>query len=463
MEVFIVRNEKRVNVCVVGTGYVGLTTGVCLAATGHQVTCIDTDERKIAMLRQGKTPIYEPGIEDLLKTSGNRIEFSTSHTACRDADIIILAVGTPSTKTGEADLSYVEAAATDVANNLSGVKPQVIINKSTVPIGTGQRVKMIINRVLTAIGTEAQFAVASNPEFLREGVAVHDTLYPDRIVIGADSIEAINALRMMYAPLLEQTFTAPKCCPRPEGFPLPALVTTDLTSAEMIKYAANAFLATKISFINEIGGLCEKVGADVTEVARGIGLDKRIGSRFLQAGVGWGGSCFGKDTLALVATGKEYAYDMPIVAAGITVNRRQRQRVVEKLQESLKVVRGRTIGLLGLAFKPDTDDLRDAPALDIIASLTAMGARVKAYDPIAMENCKMHYPQLDVEYEQSSINLALGCDAVILVTEWDEFRRLQLADIASVMQGSKVLVDARNIYKQAEAEAVGLVYLGFGR
>ncbi|MDF2502455.1 MAG: tuaD [Anaerosporomusa subterranea] len=457
------RSEKVINICVVGTGYVGLTTGVCLAATGHHVTCIDTDERKIAMLKQGKTPIYEPGIEDLLKASAARITFSTTHEACRDADVIILAVGTPSTTTGEADLSYVEAAATDVAKNLSDAKLQVIVNKSTVPIGTGQRVKMIINRVLAGIGKEAHFAVASNPEFLREGVAVHDTLYPDRIVIGAESVEAINSLRMMYAPLLEQTFTAPQCCPRPEGFSLPALVTTDLTSAEMIKYSANAFLATKISFINEIGGLCEKVGADVTEVARGIGLDKRIGSRFLQAGVGWGGSCFGKDTLALVATGKEYAYEMPIVAAGVAVNRRQRQRVIEKLQESLKVIRGRTIGLLGLAFKPDTDDLRDAPALDIIASLTAMGARVKAYDPIAMDNCKMRYPSLSVEYESDAESLAKGCDAIILVTEWDEFRRLDLVNLAAGMQGAKVLVDARNIYKQAEAEAVGLVYLGFGR
>lgn len=457
------RTEKVVNVCVVGTGYVGLTTGVCLASIGNHVTCIDTDERKIEMLRRGKTPIYEPGIEDLLSTSGGRLVFATNHNSCSEADIIVLAVGTPSTKTGEADLSYVEAAAADVAKSLSHEKMQIIVNKSTVPIGTGQRVKLIINRVLAENGKKASFEIASNPEFLREGVAVHDTLYPDRIVIGAESDEAVNVLRRMYAPLLEQTFTAPKCCPRPEGFPLPALVTTDLTSAEMIKYAANAFLAMKISFINEIGGLCEKVGADVTEVARGIGLDKRIGSRFLQAGVGWGGSCFGKDTLALVATGKEYAYDMPIVASSVAVNRRQRQRVVEKLQESLKVVRGRTIGLLGLAFKPDTDDLRDAPALDIINSLTAMGARVKAYDPIAMDNCKMHYPDLNVEYEPDATHLAHGCDAVILVTEWDEFRRLQLSEIAAVMQGAKVLVDARNIYKQKEAEAVGLVYLGFGR
>lgn len=457
------KNENVVNICVVGTGYVGLTTGVCLAATGHRVTCIDTDERKVAMLVQGKTPIYEPGIEELLAASGMRLAFTTSHDACRDADVIILAVGTPSTKTGEADLSYVEAAASDVAKHLSEEKLQVIVNKSTVPIGTGLRVKMIIQRILRASQKKSQFVIASNPEFLREGVAVHDTLYPDRIVIGAESVEAINVLRMMYAPLLEQTFTAPKCCPRPEGFPIPALVTTDLTSAEMIKYAANAFLATKISFINEIGGLCEKVGADVTEVARGIGLDKRIGSRFLQAGVGWGGSCFGKDTLALIATGKEYGYEMPIVSASVTVNRHQRQKVVEKLQDTLKVVRGRTIGLLGLAFKPDTDDLRDAPALDIITSLTAMGARIKAYDPVAMVNCRLQYPSLDVEYESNPVALAEGCDAVILVTEWDEYRRLKLASIAKVMQGAKVLVDARNIYSQAEAEAAGLVYLGFGR
>lgn len=450
-------------ICVVGTGYVGLTTGVCLATIGHTVTCIDTDSNKIAMLRAGRSPIYEPGIEDLLQAAHSRLTFSTSHENCRDADVIILAVGTPPTASGGADMSYMEAAAHDIARQLQGEKLRVIVNKSTVPIGTGQGVKLIIQTTLAQQGKKADFVIASNPEFLREGVAVHDTLYPDRIVIGAERVEAVNTLRQMYAPLLEQTFSSPKCCPRPEGFLLPTLVTTDLTSAEMIKYAANAFLATKISFINEIGGLCEKVGADVTEVARGIGLDKRIGSRFLQAGVGWGGSCFGKDTLALVTTGREYAYDMPIVSAAVTVNLKQRQRVVEKLQESLKVIRGRTIGLLGLAFKPDTDDLRDAPALDIIENLAGMGARVKADDPIAMDNCKTCYSHLPLEYAADALSLAQGCDAVVLVTEWDEFRRLPLEKLAIVMNGAKIFVDARNIMNSEEVSKYGLTYVGFGR
>ncbi|BBB90129.1 MAG TPA: UDP-glucose/GDP-mannose dehydrogenase family protein [Methylomusa anaerophila] len=456
-------SRKNLKVCIVGTGYVGLTTGVCLAGIGHDVVCIDIDEKKIRMLKAGQSPIYEPGIEDLLKVAADKLSFTTQYTDCKDADVIILAVGTPSAKSGKADLSYMEAAVTEIVNYLHGEKFQVVVNKSTVPVGTAQRTEMIISSILHKQNRQANFAVASNPEFLREGLAVHDTFYPDRIVIGAKNTEALNSLRNMYAPLLEQTFAAPKACPRPEGFPLPALITTDVTSAEMIKYAANSFLATKISYINEISGLCEKVGADVTEVARGIGLDKRIGSRFLQAGVGWGGSCFGKDTAAIINTGLEYAYEMPIISAAVAVNKRQRSRMIEKLQESLKVVRGRTIGLLGLSFKPDTDDLRDAPALDIIRYLVEMGARVKAFDPIAMPNCKAYYPELAVEYTDDVLQLASGCDAVLLITEWDEFRRLPLEQLAERMTGSKVFVDGRNIVDPGVAQEAGLLYIGFGR
>lgn len=456
-------SQSQLHICVIGTGYVGLTTGVCLAYTGHQVTCIDVDAAKVDTLRGGVSPIYEPGLEELMALARERLTFAVDHTACRDADVIILAVGTPPTPSGCADLSYVETAAAQVALHLAADKFQVVVNKSTVPIGSARRVQLVISNALARAGRAGHFTVASNPEFLREGAAVHDTLYPDRIVIGADSVAAVNTLRLMYAPILEQTFTAPEVCPRPERYQLPALVTTDVTSAEMIKYAANAFLATKISFINEIGGLCEKVGADVTEVARGIGLDRRIGSRFLQAGLGWGGSCFGKDTSALVATGREYGYDLPIVAAAVAVNKKQRLRVVEKLQATLKVVRGRTLGLLGLAFKPNTDDLRDAPALDIIRTLTELGAQVKVYDPVAMDNCRRQYPDLPVLYCRDALDLARDCDAVVIVTEWDEFRHLPLADLAAGMRGAKVLVDGRNIVSRQDAVDAGLTYVGFGR
>lgn len=450
-------------VCIIGTGYVGLTTGVCLAFVGHKVTCIDIDAKKVAMLREGKSPICESGIVELLRLAEDRLTFTTEFSDCRGADVIILAVGTPSTETGRANLSYIETAVTSIAENLGNDKLQVIVNKSTVPIGTSLRVKLIIDQILAGRKSASRFAIASNPEFLREGAAIHDTLYPDRIVVGGDDIEAINSLRIMYIPILEQTFAAPNCCPRPEGFTLPAFVTTDGTSAEMIKYAANAFLATKISFINEISGLCEKVGADVAEVSRGIGLDKRIGSRFLEAGLGWGGSCFGKDTAALSSIGYEYGYPMPLLEGAVSVNRRQRMRVIEKLQESLKVVRGRTIGILGLAFKPNTDDLRDAPAIDITKALLEMGCRVKVYDPVAMDNFREQYGSLTVEYCDNPLLLAEDCDAVVLVTEWDEFLRLPLREIARRMTKEKVLIDGRNIMKPSHVKAAGLKYIGFGR
>lgn len=456
-------NEQGLNICVVGTGYVGLTTGVCLATIGHQVTCIDKDVNKVATLNAGKSPIYEPGIEELIYLAKNRLTFTSEFGACTSADVIIMAVGTPPAPNGSADLSFLEAAIAEVAGYLGQEKLHIIVNKSTVPIGTAQRTKMLLENHLRRIDRKGNFAVVSNPEFLREGVAVHDTLYPDRIVIGSDSIAALNVMRSMYAGILEQTFSAPKFCPRSEGYQLPTLVTTDVTSAEMIKYAANAFLATKISFINEIGGLCEKVGADIIEVARGIGLDKRIGARFLQAGVGWGGSCFGKDTAALISTGREYSLEMPIVTAAITINKRQRIRIVEKLQDHLRIVRGRTIGVLGLAFKPETDDLRDAPALDIIQSLLEMGASVKVYDPIAMSNYRHRYPEIDVEYCQGAVETATGADALIVLTEWEEFRHLPYHRLAEVMADHKLLMDGRNIFQRDKAQQAGLTYVGFGR
>jgi UDPglucose 6-dehydrogenase len=309
----------------------------------------------------------------------------------------------------------------------------------------------------------AKFVVASNPEFLREGSAIADMLYPDRIVIGASDERAVNVLRSIYEPILSQQFTAPSTvAPRPEGFGAVPLVVTDLASAEMIKYAANAFLATKISFANEIANICEAVGADVTEVMRGIGLDKRIGTRFLNAGIGWGGSCFGKDVSALIRIAEEYDYSPELLRATIAVNERQRRVVIRKLQQSLKIIKGRTIGLLGLAFKPETDDLRDAPSLTIAEALIEMGARIKAYDPVANEACYRLRPDLDLVYASSVEDLVAGCDAVVLVTEWDEFQRMDLERVAGLMAGG-IFIDGRNVLDREAFERAGLQWHGIGR
>jgi UDPglucose 6-dehydrogenase len=304
--------------------------------------------------------------------------------------------------------------------------------------------------------------VASNPEFLREGTAITDTLYPDRIVIGASDPYAAERLRALYEPIIEQTFAPPHSAPRPAGFTAVPVVTTDLASAEMIKYAANAFLATKISFANEIANICERVGADITEVVRGFGLDSRIGPKFLNAGVGWGGSCFGKDVSALVDIAKEYGYDPEMLHSTVNVNRRQRHVALQKLQEVLKIIKGKTIGLLGLAFKPETDDLRDAPALDIARELLARGARVKVYDPIATEACRKQHPDLKVEYAEDALRLAEECDALVIVTEWEEFRYLELEKLGEVMR-NKFIVDGRNVLDPEAVERAGFKYRGIGR
>src|SRR5277367_5737679 len=360
------------NVCIIGTGYVGLTTGACLAFLGHQVTCIDSDERKVSLLRNGKTPIYEPLLTELLADAKPNMRFDTDYgVGVPDADVIFIAVGTPPTPSGSPDLKYLCAAATGIGKYFDG-EFTVVVNKSTVPIGSGNWVGSLVRDAYEeAKGKKAngRFAVASNPEFLREGSALHDSLYPDRVVIGTDEAQTAEVLYTLYRPILDQTFQSPSYLPRPERLGAVALISTDLASAELIKYAANAFLALKISYINEIGLLAEKVGADIGQVAKGIGLDARIGTRFLQAGIGWGGSCFGKDTAALVATAGEYGLHMPIVEAAREINRRQRERVVEKLLGELRILKGRTIGLLGLAFKPFTDDLREAPAIEIARKL----------------------------------------------------------------------------------------------
>jgi UDPglucose 6-dehydrogenase len=448
-------------VCVIGTGYVGLTTGVSLAFLGHEVTCVDLDQAKVDMLRGGKCPIYEPGMEDLLAEASQNLAFTTSYEeAVPGADVVFVAVQTPSAEDGSPDLRYLRGAAETVAQNLNH-DFTVVVNKSTVPIGSGNWVDAILRdsfeqREDRPDGVE--FAVASNPEFLREGNAIADTLYPDRIVIGSDNARSLEVLNRLYRPIINQTFTPPTFLPRPEDANAVPLVSTDLASAELIKYAANAFLALKISYANEIGQLAAKVGADITEVARGMGLDQRIGSRFLQPGVGWGGSCFGKDTKALIATASEYNLDMPIVKAAREVNSRQRAIAVERLQDELRILKGRKIGLLGLAFKPNTDDLRDAPALDIANSLIARGARVKLHDPVATGRFRIEQPDLAGYLSESIDDVFADCDAVVLVTEWAQYLELDWSKFVGLMR-TPILLDGRHVLDADRMRRLGYRYV----
>lgn len=446
-------------VAIIGTGYVGLTTGVCLAFIGHSVCCLDTDESKIEGLKNGRIPIYEPNLEAVLEEAGPNLTFTTSYAeAIPGADVVFIAVGTPPTPSGAPNLEYLSQAARSIGQNASG-KFTVVVNKSTVPIGSGNWVGSLLRDAIQQRpnGTKADFAVASNPEFLREGTALHDSLYPDRIVIGADEPRALETLYSLYRPILDQTFTAPTYLDRPETVVAVPLVSTDLASAELIKYAANAFLALKISFINEVGLLAERVGANISEVARGIGLDSRIGSRFLSAGLGWGGSCFGKDTAALIATAGEYGLHMPIVEAARTVNSRQRDRVVEKLLHELKILKGRTIGLLGLAFKPNTDDLREAPAIEIAQKLIDRGVRVKAHDPIASERLEREHGGMGICLCKDAYETAEGCDALVLVTEWNEYRDLDWEMMAKKMR-NPFLLDGRHALDGEKLTRSGMRY-----
>lgn len=450
-------------VAVIGTGYVGLNTGVAAAYLGHDVTCVDKDMRKLALLAEGATPIHEQGLAELLRQVRSRIRFTNDTAeAVREADVIMIAVGTPSKANGEADTSYVEQAAREVAEGLVPGRTYTLVVKSTVPIGTNRRVAHVVTRALSQRSVAADVHFASNPEFLREGLALFDTFYPDRIVVGTESPVALQAMEELYRPIIEQKFEPPVCVPAPAERRKPTLLKTDPTSAEMIKYASNAFLATKISFANEIAGLCERVGADVVDVMRGVGLDSRIGARFLQAGLGWGGSCFPKDTAALLSVAAEYGYDMPITQAAREVNARQRRVAVEKLQEALKVLRGRTIGVLGLAFKPGTDDVRESPAIEIIRLLVERGAHVKAHDPVATDNARAALAGMEVEFVNDPYELAKDADGLVLATEWDMYRALDLAKVASLMR-LPVLVDGRNVFKPADAYEAGFTYLSIGR
>lgn len=456
------KNLFLMNVCIIGTGYVGLTTGVCLAFVGHQVTCLDSDESKIAALQAGKIPIYEPYLADLLDQAKSNITFGTDYAeAVRDAEVIFIAVGTPPLPNGTPDLRYLCAAARGIGQHFDG-DFTVVVNKSTVPIGSGNWVGSLVRDAYEqnhGRKADKQFSVASNPEFLREGTALHDSLYPDRVVVGADEARSLEVLYTLYRPILDQTFASPTFLPRPEDLGAVPLISTDLASAELIKYAANAFLALKISYINEIGQLAEKVGADIAQVAKGIGLDARIGTRFLQAGLGWGGSCFGKDTAALVATAGEYGLTMPIVEAAREMNRRQRERVVEKLLAELKILKGRTIGLLGLAFKPNTDDLREAPALDIARNLIDRGCKVKVHDPVALVRFQRDYGDLGVVCCDAAEGVAEDANALVLVTEWQHYRELPWEQLAPLMR-TPIVLDGRNALDRARLTRFGFRYIG---
>jgi UDPglucose 6-dehydrogenase len=453
-------------VVIVGTGYVGLTTGVAMAYLGNQVTCLDIDPEKIAKLNLNQVPIYEPGLPELLEISKANLHFTTSYDEAEigSCDVVFIAVGTPSLPDGNADLTYVKAAADALGSRLDHGFT-VVVNKSTVPIGSGNWVGTLLREAFThskGSHSDGKYAVASNPEFLRQGSALLDTLYPDRVVIGSEDTRAIDTLTNLYRPILNQDFPPPAHLPRPDGLSAIPVVTCDLASAEMIKYAANSFLALKISYMNEIANLAEKVGANATQIARGIGLDARIGPRFLQAGIGWGGSCFGKDTAALVAISKEYGMSMPIVQAARDVNYHQRSWVVDTLLRELKILKGKTVALLGFAFKPNTDDLRDAPSLDIARQLIQRGARVRVTDPVALGNARKFYLDLGVIYCDQPLDALRKADAAVLVTEWPEYRDLNWEEVKEILDYPLIL-DGRNFLDYHELERLGYRYVGIGK
>jgi UDPglucose 6-dehydrogenase len=431
------------HIAVIGTGYVGLVTGACFAEFGVDVMCVDIDSEKIARLLAGDMPIYEPGLEQLVTKNmqSGRLRFTTDiKQAVEQALVIFLAVGTPPKSDGSPDLSFVEASARSIAEHMNGYK--VIVTKSTVPIGTGEYLRKVIREQLKS---RLNFGIVSNPEFLREGAAINDFMRPDRVVIGSRDEEAIAIMRDLYRPLylIEAPF-----------------VLTSLEAAELTKYAANAFLATKISFINEIANLCESIGCDVHDVARAIGMDRRIGSKFLHPGPGFGGSCFPKDTRALASLARQFGQESMIVDAVIEVNRRQRRVMVPKIEKLVGDLKGKTIAILGLAFKPETDDMREAPAIDIITALLERGATVRAYDPVAMSEAAQVLP--DVNYAADEYEAVTGADALVFVTEWNQFRALDMRRIRDLMRTPRI-ADLRNIYEPADMRELGFEYVGVGR
>jgi UDPglucose 6-dehydrogenase len=435
------------NVCVVGTGYVGLVTGACFAEFGVQVVCADKDAAKIAALQKGEIPIYEPGLQDVVERNlrAGRLSFTTDTAeAVRASLVVFIAVSTPAAPDGSTDLTAVEAVAREIGRVLDGYK--VIVTKSTVPVGTSSRVRGWVAEELARAGESRRFSVASNPEFLREGAAIGDFMRPDRVVIGTEDEQAVAILKDLYRPLyLNET----------------PVVLTDVPTAELTKYAANALLATKISFINEFANLCERVGADVQAVARAIGLDRRIGPKFLHAGPGFGGSCFPKDTRSVAHFASQQGERLEVVEAVIRVNQRQRERMIEKIVDALGGdAQGKTVGALGLSFKPETDDMRDAPSIDIIQGLLERGAAVRAFDPEAMAAARPLLP--DITFCDDAYDVCAGADALVIITEWNLFRMLDLERV-KVLLRSPTIVDLRNVYKPEPVRAAGFQYIGVGR
>lgn len=431
------------HIAVIGTGYVGLVTGACFAEFGVEVTCVDVDKGKIDRLNQGIIPIYEPGLDNIVEknTKAGRLHFTTEiKSAVEQALVIFLAVGTPPKQNGSPDMSFYESAAADIAKYMNGYK--VLVTKSTVPVGTGKWLREFVKENQKM---QTNFGVASNPEFLREGAAIQDFMRPDRVVIGSNEEDAIAIMKDLYRPLyLIET----------------PIVITSLEAAELIKYAANAFLATKISFINEIANLCDKIGCDVHDVARGMGMDKRIGGKFLHPGPGFGGSCFPKDTRALSSVAKQFGTESLIVDVVIEVNELQRKAMIPKIQSLIGDFKDKKIAVLGLSFKPETDDMRESPAIDIIKEIQALGARVKAYDPVAMEEAK-HYLS-DVEYAEDEYAAIEGADLLVFMTEWNQFRALDMEKVKSLLKSPKI-ADLRNIYEPKDMRNLGFEYVGVGR
>ncbi|ALS20723.1 MULTISPECIES: UDP-glucose dehydrogenase family protein [Paenibacillus] len=428
------------NISVIGVGYVGLVSGVCFSELGNKVICVDKDITKIEMLKRGEVPIYEPGLKELIdkNVKAGRLSFTNELSeSVQASEIIIIAVGTPSLPNGEANLQYIEQAAREIALAINEYK--VIMTKSTVPVGTNEKIAQMIYEL-----TEHPFDVVSVPEFLREGSAIKDTLYPDRIIIGTDSKPAEQKAVELHSTLTDQ------------------IIVTDIRSAEMIKYASNAFLATKISFINEIANICEKVNADVTLVAKGMGLDKRIGPSFLNAGIGYGGSCFPKDTEALIQIAGNANYEFKLLKSVVEVNKHQRFNVINKLEDLLGNLSSKTIGIWGLAFKPNTDDVRDAPSIEIVETLIKKGCIIKVYDPIAINNFRKVVNHENIVWCDSITDAAIDCHGVCLLTEWNEFKEVDLKNIEKLMK-LPVFIDGRNVYAKERIEETGLNYYSIGR
>lgn len=453
------------NITVIGVGYVGIVTGIVHAYFGNRVVCVDNDRDKINKLNQGILPIYEPGLKEMLSKVRSNITFTSDYNeGMKNVEVIFIAVDTPSEADGSPNVSHVHAVANSIAHSLiaDGV---IIVNKSTVPIGCGCWVESLIHEAFKekyGAVYKKVFYIVSNPEFLREGSAVFDMLYPDRIILGTDSEYAKEKMIRLYEPFVEQTFDTPSHIQGLKQKNKPVVVETDIVSAELIKYTANAFLALKISFINEIACLSEKLGADILDVAEGIGLDQRIGKDFLNAGVGWGGSCFGKDTNALIHIAKNYGIDFNITKACRKVNYDMRKNIVKKIQSELKIIDGRTIALMGLSFKPNTDDLRDSPAIDIARELLELNAKVKVYDPVAMERAKTELTGLNIEYADTVEALFEQADGAVLVTEWPIFNEIDWNMMKEKMRHS-LIFDGRNYFDHNKLESLGFRVIGVGR